>query len=151
MTIPFSPSLKNTLTEYLPPLEEATVIKVYDGDTITVAACIPDMRHDTAYKFSVRLRGIDTPELRSKKADEKRVAQIARSALRNRILGKTVQLSNISKGKYGRLISDVHHEGVHLNDWMLSQRLAVIYKGGRKTSPPSWEAYYYGTNADGGA
>ncbi len=144
MKIPFSPTLNSELSEYVPKLDETTVIKVYDGDTITVAARIPDMNNDVVYKFSVRLRGIDTPELRTKNAGEKRVAYIARNALRKRILGKTVHLSNISKGKYGRLVSDVHHEGTHLNGWMLSQRLAVTYTGGRKTPPPSWEAHYEG-------
>jgi endonuclease YncB( thermonuclease family) len=140
--IPFTPRLNRTLSEYIPQLEEATVIKVYDGDTITVASHIPNTTNDTAYKFSVRLRGIDTPELRTKNADEKQIAYIARDILRTRILGKTVQLSNISKGKYGRLVCDVHHEGMHVNDWLIEQRLAVVYMGGRKASPSSWSAYY---------
>ena len=51
---------------FIPPVSIAKVIKVYDGDTITVASRLPftDERKDIIWRFSVRLNGIDCPEIR---------------------------------------------------------------------------------------
>ena len=48
------------------PLKNGYVIKVYDGDTITIANRLPLINDDTIYRFSVRLNGIDTPEIKGK-------------------------------------------------------------------------------------
>ena len=52
---------KNT-TPFIPPVTSGKVIKVYDGDTITIASTLPfrDNRN-TIYRFSVRLGDIDSP------------------------------------------------------------------------------------------
>ena len=52
------------------PIENGQVIKVYDGDTITIASKLP---YDASplYRLSVRLNGIDTPEIKGKNDDEK--------------------------------------------------------------------------------
>ena len=64
---------------------KATVIKVYDGDTITVDF---DLGFGIVLKKqTIRLFGINTPEVRgAEKAD----GIISRDALRQRILGKQV-------------------------------------------------------------
>ena len=74
------------------------------------------------FRFSVRLRGIDTPELRSRCADEKRAAKIARDALRGKILHRVVELSHTSTEKYGRLLADVTLDGESINDWLVESR-----------------------------
>ena len=55
----------NELSNFYPNIKKGRVIKVYDGDSITVAARIPELKNDTIYKFSIRLNRIDTPELRT--------------------------------------------------------------------------------------
>lgn len=55
---------------FVPPVKEGRVIKVYDGDTITIAASLP-IPDTPLYRFSVRLRGIDAPEMKGKNEDEK--------------------------------------------------------------------------------
>jgi endonuclease YncB( thermonuclease family) len=59
------------------------------------------------YRLSVRLNGIDTPEIKGKNDDEKEAATAARKALANLIYGKQIRLENIKSEKYGRILADV--------------------------------------------
>ena len=129
---------------FIPPITEGKVIKVYDGDTITVTTKVPGMMDSPLYKFSVRLNYIDTPELRTKNEEEKEIAKLARDALSSKILGKIVQLKDVKLEKYGRILCEVYHEDLCLNDWLVDNRYAVKYDGGKKKSPPSWKAYHKG-------
>ena len=58
------PLLKDT-APWTPPIKEGFVIKVYDADTITVASKLP-YNNSPIYRWSVRIKGIDAPELKSK-------------------------------------------------------------------------------------
>ena len=66
---------------FIPPVTAGFVIKVYDGDTITVAARLP-YADSPLYRFPVRLRGIDSPEIRGKTPAERAAAVAARDAFR---------------------------------------------------------------------
>ena len=126
---------------FVPPVKECVCIKVYDGDTITVASKMP-WSDSPMYRFSVRLNGIDTPEIKGKDEAEKRIAVKARDALAEIILNKPLTLKNVTTEKYGRLLADVHHNNIHLNKWMVEQRYAVEYDGGTKKSPDDWEEFH---------
>ena len=125
---------------YVPTLYNITVIKVYDGDTITIAAKVSRCS-STFYKFSVRLRGIDTPEIKGKTNDEKQAAIRARDTLSGKILHKSVSLKDVKYDKYGRLLAEVYFQGKNMNQWMLDNRLGIAYDGGTKESPSSWLDY----------
>lgn len=118
---------------FVPPIERGKVIKVYDGDTITIASALP---YDSSlvYRFSVRLRGIDTPEIKGKTDNEKIVAKQSRDALFALIGGKVVTLRNVGNEKYGRVLADVYIDDLHINKWMLDNGHAVSYLGGTKVS-----------------
>lgn len=122
---------------FVPPVTEGKVIKVYDGDTITIAAKLP-YSNSPIYKFSVRLLGIDCPEIKGSTEKEKELAKQARDALSERISGKMVCLRNVSTEKYGRLLADVYIDGECLNTWMLVRKYAVKYDGGTKSKPSEW-------------
>lgn len=103
---------------------KATVIKVYDGDTITV---------DFQLGFGIilksqkiRLLGINTPEVRGESKPE---GLISRDALRERILGKlvTIRTSKDKKGKYGRWLGEVFMEKENINLWLLAEGYARVY------------------------
>ena len=130
-------NVHNTET-YIPKITYGKVIKVYDGDTITVAAYLPES-NKRVYKFSIRLRGIDSPELRGSSATEKKHAIVARDALSKRILDQYVNIKNVSTEKYGRLLADVYFEETNMNDWMVSNNYAVEYDGGTKHRDKSWD------------
>ncbi len=128
---------------FIPPVSGGICIKVYDGDTITVATRLP-FKDSPLYRFSVRLNGIDTPEIKGKTSDEKELAIKARDALSKQIINKEVELKNVALEKYGRLLADVYINNRHMNQWMIDQRFAVEYSGGTKMSPVNWLDYHSG-------
>lgn len=136
---------KNTV-EFVPMVTEGKVIKVYDCDTITIATKFPYLstlkESNTIYRFHVRLLGIDTPEMKTKNADEKSIAHLAQKTLSELILNKKVTLKNTSLDKYGRVLANVYMEnGIELSKWAIENRFAVSYDGGTKKSPVSWTEY----------
>ena len=120
---------------------EAEVVKVYDGDTITIANRLPLKNCDDIFRFSVRLNGIDTPEMRGNNDDEKQAAKNAKEALSKLILNKHVILKNVGSEKYGRVLADVYLEDLNINKWMIEKRFALKYDGGTKQIPTSWLKY----------
>lgn len=119
-------------TAFIPPICFVKVIKVYDGDTITVASKLP-FGDSPIYRFSVRLRSIDSPEIRGKSERECDLAIKARDALHNLIFGKIIELRNNGKEKYGRLLADLYYNDIHINKWMVENGYAVKYDGGKKS------------------
>ena len=126
--------------EFTFPINGGRVIKVYDGDTITIAAKLP-FDNSPLYRLSVRLNGIDTPEIKGKTDDEKIAAKQVKDALSNLILNKRVNLKNIQTEKYGRILADVYIGELHINQWLITEKYAVKYDGGTKKSPESWLKY----------
>lgn len=132
---------KDTI-KFIPPIEKGIVIKVYDGDTITIASKLP-YPSSPLYRFSVRLNGIDCPEIKGKDENEKKCAQIAKQEMIDIVLNKRITLKNMNTEKYGRILADVYMDNLHVNKYMLEKRLAVVYDGGTKIIPNNWLNYYY--------
>jgi endonuclease YncB( thermonuclease family) len=130
-------SYKDTIP-FVPPITLGKVIKVYDGDTFTLAAQLP-YDPTITYRFSIRLRGIDSPEIKTTIAVEKQLAIVSRDALSNLIMDKIVFLKNISIEKYGRILADVYLDELHVNKWMIENGYAIKYNGGTKYRPNEWE------------
>lgn len=128
--------------EFTFPIKGGRVIKVYDADTITIASKLP-YDDSPMYRLSVRLNGIDTPEMKGKGIldDEKEAAKNARDFVSNLVLNKYVRLDNIESEKYGRILADVYIGNIHLNEILLKERFAVKYDGGTKIKPTSWLKY----------
>jgi endonuclease YncB( thermonuclease family) len=122
---------------FVPPVNVGKVIKVYDGDTITIISKLP-YTEGPIYRFLVRLNGIDSPEIKGHTVNEKELARHSRDALSNLILGKIVTLKNISTEKYGRILADVYMGDLCINDWMLTNKYAVKYDGRTKNRPDEW-------------
>jgi endonuclease YncB( thermonuclease family) len=105
----------------------AAVVEVIDGDTIAVKAHVW-LGIDVSSR--VRIRGIDTPELRSRCAEEKAIAEAARQRLAT-LAGSIVRLANVADDKYGgRVDADVANAaGVDLKRAMMATGLAHPYDG----------------------
>ena len=127
---------------FVPPIDSGVVIKVYDGDTITIASRLPYLG-SPLYRFSVRLNGLDCPEIKSKNEYEKDCAHLAKKEVTDLCLNKIVFLKNVQTEKYGRVLADVYVGELHLNEHLLKKRLAVAYDGGTKICPNNWMDYYY--------
>ena len=124
----------NATKPFIPPISKAKVVKVYDGDTVTIATNL----YGEIYRFSVRLNGIDTPEMKSKNENVKLRAQKAKNALSSLVLDKIVELKNVGYDKYGRILADIYIENIHVNNWMIAEGHAIEYDGGHKTEPEYW-------------
>lgn len=138
------------IPEFVPPITQGVVIKVYDGDTIWVASELTFIDedghpHTEIYKFNIRPRGFDTPEIRTRDEDEKQIAYKARDFLRSKIMNQMVYLKNLEpEAKWGRILADVYWSDRNLADVMVGARLAVPYNGGTKYVPQSWIKYNMG-------
>lgn len=96
----------------------ATVLSVYDGDTIT---CNIDIGFDLYKLEKVRLSGIDAPEVRG---SERLEGLKSRDALRELTLGKQLRLVNEGTGKYGRTIATLYLDTINISDWMVQNGYA---------------------------
>lgn len=130
------------------------VVSLYDGDTLTVALNI----FSGVYKFSVRMNGIDTCEMKSKNDKNKELAKNARSRLLSLITGKYLaetstwndrrKINNVlNKGmyfvwvechdfdKYGRLLANIYTDEKSTECFskvLIKEKLAYEYKGDTK-------------------
>ena len=118
-------------TPFIPDIEGGYVIKVYDGDTITIAQRLPYLK-SPLYRFSVRLTGIDSPEIKGKTDEEKSAAKISQKVLEKLVLNKNITIKNVKTEKYGRLLADVYLGDIHINRWLLDNNYAIPYDGGTK-------------------
>jgi len=106
-------------------------VRAYDGDTITVN--IPRLPDVFGKNIGIRVRGIDTPEIRAKCDNEKYMAVRARNYVRNLLENaQKIDLINPERGKYFRIVADVRFDGVDLRDSLLHMGYAVNYNGGTK-------------------
>jgi endonuclease YncB( thermonuclease family) len=137
-----------SITYYIPPVSKGKVLNVYDGDTITITAYCDNDKKKQIYKFRVRLANIDCAEIKTNNDEEKEIAVLAREKLKEKILLKEVVLKNVKLDKYGRLLADVWHNNMCLNDWLIEERLAVRYDGRTKKIPKSWKKYYQNQNIE---
>lgn len=112
---------------FVPNISEGYVVKVYDGDTFTVAFFMYGSK--VPYRISVRLRGINAPEMLGGTPRKRVKAREAQIFLHSVIFNRTVSLKNLSFEKYGRLLADVFCDGVNINQLMLDNCYAKSYDG----------------------
>jgi micrococcal nuclease len=112
-----------------PNLDEnlVRIVKVYDGDTLTVLC---SMRGELC-QFSVRVKGVDCPEMRGRGAREKEAAVAAKEVVEKLCLGRICTLVTHGTDKYGRLIAEVELPDGQgdLTTYLLSHGLARSYAG----------------------
>jgi len=118
------------------PLQDgarALVIKVYDGDSLTVSWKDPS---GVYVRSASRLFGIDTPELRGSSPYEKSLALEAKERLAGVAMGEMVTVFDVSSEKYGRILCDLATDTIpSIAQYMLEEpRLCRKYDGGKKTS-----------------
>lgn len=129
--------IKN-VPRFIPKPETGRVVSVYDGDTITIVSFLGK----TLYKFSVRLSGIDTPEIRGSGAYEKKLAYSAKEFVEKMCLDKIVELRNHRSEKYGRVLAEVYVNNNSIGDALVAANLAHTYDGGKKQGWPDPNGSY---------
>lgn len=107
------------------------VTSIYDADTFR--ADIEGYPAIVGDRMSIRINGIDAPELRGKCEKEKRLARKAKQfTVEHLRSAKNITLKNIKRGKYFRLIADVYIDGLDLGKLLIKNNHAVKYDGGTR-------------------
>ena len=115
------------------------IVKVLDGDTIDV---LIDLGFELYKKERVRIAGVDTPEKRTRDAEEKELGIDATNWLKEKldstIAGDdelTIRTELVGGvGKYGRLLGWLYvgDAELSLNEQMITEGYAWAYDGGTK-------------------
>jgi endonuclease YncB( thermonuclease family) len=108
------------------------MVRNYDGDTFVVN--LKDIPEVFGYNISVRIRGIDSAEIKGNELCEKYDAIESRDVLYKLLDGKKIKLLNCSRDKYFRLLCDVNAGGIDIKSYMLDHKYAVSYDGATKKS-----------------
>lgn len=118
--VPSAPAARRPALPPLAPAPEAVVASCLDGDTLKLTS-----------RRTVRLAGIDTPEMGGRNKKPRYYAREARELLTALSRGQDVTLyqpSDTPQDKYGRLIADVClPDGRSLNALMLESGAAFFY------------------------
>ncbi len=112
--------------------EDVSIASVYDGDTFKI-----NLNCSLAVyceKVPVRVRGVDTPEIKGKTEREKKLAQNAKAFTKDFLSVRPVSLSNCGRDKYFRLLCDVKNgNGQDLAKELIKRDLGYSYQGGTKS------------------
>lgn len=92
-------------------------LRNYDGDTITFSI------------GKVRVLGVDTPEIKSRKPCESGFGKVAQAFVQKELrAARQITLTNNTKRDiYDRMLADVHYDGKNLKEVLLREGLAVPY------------------------
>lgn len=106
-------------------------LRNYDGDTVTME--IPNVPALFGENIGVRIRGIDTPEIKGKAPCEKEAARNARRMVEAELKNaKRIDLVDVGRDKYFRILADVIVDGKNLGELLIKNNLAYRYGGGTK-------------------
>lgn len=114
------------------PFQSVEYVRNYDGDTLTVN--LKDLPPVFGSTIGVRIRGIDTAEMRGKNACEITAAKRAQIKTKELLsTARTIKLVNVERDKYFRILADVFVDGRSVAIELLNEKLAIPYDGGKKT------------------
>ena len=122
---------------------EADYVSNYDADTVTVN--LPSVRKadfdgsmEVFWKnISVRIIGIDAPEMKGDCANETKKAKAAQKLVEGWLKkAKHIELVNPSRDKYFRLLAEIHVDGQSIGELLIEAGIAFPYDGGPR--PNHW-------------
>lgn len=102
------------------------IVKCYDGDTVH---CV--FKHDGIYqRFKIRMLGYDTPEIRTRDAEEKKKGFLAKDRITELLLGKVAYIECGKFDKYGRILGTIRlneADSKTINQMMVDEGYGVPY------------------------
>lgn len=98
-----------------------TVTGVLDGDTIKVL-------DSDGQEIRVRLYGIDCPETAKKGKPGQAYGHVAKTRVNELIRKRQVELDTYNQDRYGRTIAVVRSGGVNINETLVQEGLAWVYR-----------------------
>lgn len=112
----------------------ATMVKVLDGDSFSAQAHVWP---GTIVAVSIRIRGVDAPEMRSRCENERQLAKGSKKSLELVLASsKQLKITNVSGDKYfGRVLADVIlADGSDLGQVLLVEGSVRPYAGRSRNS-----------------
>ena len=110
------------------------VIRVYDGDTITVKG--------TSGEFEVRFAAIDAPEIEGEKIRKGQpYSRKAKEHLEKLLLDKIVVIDQYGTDQNGHMLGEVFLDGKNLNVEMVRTGLAEVFDRGADDKGPDLQIY----------
>jgi endonuclease YncB( thermonuclease family) len=108
------------------------IVRVIDGDSIIIDIDL-GFSH-WIHGESIRLYGVDTPECRTRDAEEKAAGLLAKEFVEEALhVGGTYTLTTREKGKFGRYLGVIMlSDKTSINAALVSKHLAVPYYGQSK-------------------
>jgi len=97
------------------------VMKIFDGDSLQVSAM--DL------VFSIRLVGIDSPEMGAKGQNGQPFSREARSYLETLLNDREITLKSYGADSYHRQLAEIFLDGKNINLDIIKQGLAEVYRG----------------------
>ncbi len=127
------PLTKPSTIESNEVFDNVSIASVYDGDTFKI-----NLNCSLAVyceKVPVRVRGVDTPEIKGKTEREKQLAKKAKEFTKEFLAKEPIKLSDCSRDKYFRLLCDVTNgQGKDLARELIKHDLGYSYQGGTKSN-----------------
>ena len=106
-------------------------VRNYDADSVTFD--IDGVPSIIGKGVSVRVRHVDTPEIKGKLPCEKEAARTAKRLIENKLKnGKRIDLTDIGRDKYFRILANVIVDGEDLGQLLIKNNLAYHYEGKTK-------------------
>ncbi|MCM2283669.1 MAG: thermonuclease family protein [Desulfobacula sp.] len=97
------------------------VMKIFDGDSLQVSAM--DL------VFSIRLVGIDSPEMGANGLNGQPFSREARSYLETLLIDREITLKSYGADNYHRQLAEIFLDGKNINLEIIKQGLAEVYRG----------------------
>ena len=129
-TLLLIPTISSAATTY-GNVTVTEIRSIYDADTFK--ASIPEWPDVIGQSISIRILGIDAPEMRGKCQSEKDMARAAKQFTVEKLRSAaTVELKNIQRGKYFRILAEVYVDGDNLGEMLVMAGHARKYDGGKR-------------------
>lgn len=104
-----------------------SIKSVYDGDTFR--AYLPNIKKDQR----IRVRGVDTPEIKGSCGNEILAAVKARDFVRTYLKSANeIVLTNVGKDKFKRILANVMVDGKDLAETLINKKLGRKWRGKRE-------------------
>lgn len=119
------------MAAYMFVVPPENIVSVYDGDTFRIKV---ETKPNFTDSISVRIVGLDAPEIRGKCDREKSLAIKSRDNLRSLLKSKHVFLYDVKPDKYFRIAAHAYTEDKNIAEIQISEGLGRSYYGGKRES-----------------
>ena len=109
------------------------IVSFYDGDSCTIVI----KYFGKLIKLKCRLKGIDTPEIRSDDVIEKMAAQYVKRYV-SKYHSKILKVRIFHNDKYGRQLVEIFDNGCSINEDLIKNGMAYRYDGKTKKKFLEW-------------